>query len=146
MSISTSKETSMGLSKKSRSSSSSLSSIAFKNANFFGSSAILPTFSSASKAFRILANSRCLRLRRASPSSSDSDRSKSAPRLRRRPPLLISLKSFSTAFSSLARSLLLFDNQYRFILECAVERIWLTHKARPIGLHQRQCRHGPLSP
>lgn len=78
--------------------------MARRKASFFGSSAILLTSSFSSRAFRIFANSRCFLRRRASTSSSESERSKSVPRLRRKPPLLMSLKIRSTAFSSLARS------------------------------------------
>ncbi len=112
MGSSSRKESSTGLARKSQSSSSSLSSIARRKGSFLGSSAILPTFSFSSNAFRILANSLRLRRRRASSSSSESLRSKSAPRFRWRVPLLMSLKSLATAFSSKARSLFLLFRQH----------------------------------
>ncbi len=105
VSISTLKVSSAGRSRKAKSSSGLRSSMLCRKANFLGSSAILPTFSSASNAFRIFANSIRFLFFRASASSSESERSKSAPRFLRSMPLLMSLYSFAIAFSSLALSL-----------------------------------------
>ena len=87
-----------------KSSSSSRSSIARRKAIFFGLSTILLSFSSANINFRILAYSLLFARCRASASSSESERSKSAPPLRRRPPLLMSLWSLDIACSSAIRS------------------------------------------
>lgn len=98
---------SCGSSRKSNptSSSESRSSTARKNAAFLGFSAISPIFSSARRALRMRANSRCFSRRRARSSSSESSRSNSSSALRRRrsAPVVMSLSSLATCFSSLVR-------------------------------------------
>ncbi|SPQ20949.1 e0d0e794-b5a3-4315-8161-1652399a7cbb [Thermothielavioides terrestris] len=94
-----------GAKMKSMSSSLPRSSMVRRNAWLRGFSATLLMRSSANRARCILANWRRFMRRRASPPSSESDRSSQLPaRLRRSMPVVTSWNSLSTSFSAMARS------------------------------------------
>lgn len=127
-----------GPNRKSISSSLPRSSMDLRNAFVFGFSATLLMRSSARRARCILANCRLFIRRRASPPSSSSERSSHSPpspraRLRRSIPVVISWKSFSTCFSSEARSRSLF-----WLASSLSNLGWfgkLTHRKQPTSSH-----------